>query len=96
MFKKKWSRQVESLYFLEVKPILRYEVYASFDLNIFFIYPFFFDINIFFLGLGDPDSEGYLRKLDEAPVGFLTFGLAFNQEYTKILRYGIFCKKNIT
>jgi len=36
---------------------------------------------------GDPDSEGYLRKLDEAPVGFLTFGLAFNQEYTKILRY---------
>lgn len=33
------------------------------------------------------DADEYLRKLDEAPIGFLTFGLAFNQENTSILRY---------
>jgi len=32
-------------------------------------------------------SETYLSKLDEAPIGFITYGLAFNQECSKRLRY---------
>jgi len=33
------------------------------------------------------ETEAYLKKLDEISVGFLTFGLAFHQENTKVLRY---------
>eukprot|EP00088_Acartia_fossae_P004114 TRINITY_DN11752_c0_g1_i5.p1 TRINITY_DN11752_c0_g1~~TRINITY_DN11752_c0_g1_i5.p1 ORF type:complete len:313 (-),score=53.53 TRINITY_DN11752_c0_g1_i5:126-1064(-) len=33
------------------------------------------------------ETERYLSKLEEAPVGLITFGLAFHKDYTKILRY---------
>ena len=29
----------------------------------------------------------FLCKLDAAPVGILTYGLAFHPEYTSVLRY---------
>jgi len=30
----------------------------------------------------------FLSKLEAAPVGILTYGLAFHPEYTRVLRYG--------
>jgi len=33
------------------------------------------------------ETSHYLTKLDEISVGFLTYGLAFHQENTKVLRY---------
>jgi len=39
------------------------------------------------------EGERFLCKLDSAPVGSLTYGLAFHQQYTKLLRYP-YCAEN--